>query len=174
MSSRLYVRTLAALKTQAARLYVLHGTVKTRAEPQLKNRFARGADRRGEAFIKRRARPQRLARYAASFDHEYDVEQGQQTRNQSPSRRRRDPLNDTYAHINADGSTQERRVRAERRHGVRRAFSKKNAGRIEVEAAEVQAQAPEEVEERVRDDEERLQQRLALALAGTSSTGCAR
>ena len=53
----------------------------------------------------------------------------------------------------------------ERRHGVRERVEQEERGQdAKVEPAEVQSQAPEEVEERVRDDEERLQQRLPLCL----------
>ena len=83
VSSRLYVRTLPALKTQAARLYVLHGTVKTRAEPQLKNRFARGAARRGEAFYEV-SRPAAVTREIRGFFNTSTMASKGARRDQSP------------------------------------------------------------------------------------------
>jgi hypothetical protein len=74
----------------------------------------------------------------------------------TPPRRRRDPLRYLRSHQRRRVQ-QQRRVRAERRHGVRQRVEQEERGQDrEVEPAEVQAQPPEEVEERVRDDEERL------------------
>ena len=78
----------------------------------------------------RRARPQRLAKIRGFFNTSTMASKGATRADKPPRRRRRDQLAH-IAHINADGSTRNDASAPSAGTAFVKAFSKKNAGRIE-------------------------------------------